>query len=330
MVEAVFNRQGNALHGIGFMVLGTCLFAIMDAMVKWLSAEYSIAQVVFFRSLFAFVPLSVLLLRTSRPLHTTRPLAHLLRSLIGVTAMGCFFYAFSQLPLTEVTAISFSASLIMTALSVPLLGEKVGGRRWAAIAIGFAGVLLILRPTGAPIGLGSAAALVATFLYACTIIAIRSLGRTEKSVTTVFYFTLTSTIAGGALLPWSWRTPTPTDALLFVGVGLLGGTAQMCMTQAARLAPVATIAPFDYLQMLFAVVIGYVVWGHVPAAATLSGAAIIIAAALYILHRETLAKQRDGITLPAAPKPPASPAADGPVAARRGHSSPAQADAMPD
>lgn len=280
------------MRGIALIVAASALFSAMDAMVKWLTADYSIVQIIFFRSAFAFIPLAPWLLREGfGVLRTTRPMGHLARSLIGLCAIFLFFHAFALLPLAEVTAVAFAAPLLMTALSVPLLGETVGLRRWAAILVGFAGVLIILRPGadgGGMGGTGFLVALGATAMYALAMVALRSLGTTERSVTTVFYFTLTATLAAAALLPWQWTTPSAFDALLFVGTGLLGGTAQLAMTQAVRLAPISLIAPFDYTHLLFAASWGFVLWGDLPGANTLLGAAVVVAAGLYVLHRERL------------------------------------------
>lgn len=278
------------------MVAATTLFATLDAVIKWLMADYHVVQVMFFRSAFALVPLVPLVVRQGpRVLATRRPLAHGLRSLVGVVAVASFFIAFGELPLAQVIAVSFAAPLIMTALSGPVLGEAVEARRWVAVAVGFVGVLMIVRPDAATPSAGMMAALVGTVLYAVVMVMMRDLGRTEPSVTTVFWFTLTCTVVTGLLLPWHWRAPGWGDLALFAASGIVGGTAQLLATQALRLAPVAVVASFDYLHLVFSVALGWAVWGDLPTAWTLAGAAVIALCGLVVVRMEASSP-----TLPAA------------------------------
>lgn len=281
-------RQGH-MAGVVCMVAGTAVFAAMDALVKALAADYPVVQLLFFRSAFALVPLAPLLLRAGRAgLATARPWAHVARSGIGMVAIACFFVAFGRLPLAEVTTIGFAAPLLVTALSVPVLGERVGPRRWAAVTAGFVGVVVIARPAGlGAIDLGLAAALLGTVLYAVVMVLMRAMSATERPVTIVAWFTLASIVASGAALPWAWTPPAGWDWALLAAVGILGGIGQLLITQAVRLAPVSVVMPFDYLHLLFAVGLGWAFWGEVPGARTLAGGAVIAAAGLYVLHRET-------------------------------------------
>lgn len=279
------------LMGIACMVAGSAVFASVDAVVKWLMADYSVVQVMFFRSAFALLPLAPLVWRAgAASLATRRPVAHALRAGLGLVAIGSFFIAFRELPLAQVIAISFAASLIMTALSVPILGETVGPRRWAAVAVGFVGVLVIVRPGGAELGLGMVAALLGTVLYAVVMVLMREMARTEKSVTIVFWFTLTCTLLTGAALPWHWQPPSWPDLGLFALLGVLGGSGQLLATQAVRLAPVSVVAPFDYLHIIWSVALGWALWAEVPTLHTVAGAAVIIGCGLYILEREARAR----------------------------------------
>lgn len=275
------------LPGIGCMVAATSLFAALDAMVKWLMADYSVVQVMFFRAAFALIPLAPWAWREGwAVLATGRPLAHVARSAIGIVAIGCFFIAFGALPLAQVTAISFAAPLLMTALSVPVLKEKVGWRRWAAVGVGFVGVLVIVRPGAMAAEAALAAALAGTVLYAVIMVLVRAMSVTERPVTIVAWFTIAALAVSGAALPWFWRTPSAFDLMLLAGVGVVGGGAQLLVTQAVRLAPVSVVAPFDYLHLLFAVGFGWAIWGDLPGSHTLAGGAIIVGAGLYVIHRE--------------------------------------------
>ena len=276
------------------MLLAVAIFSCMDALIKWLSATYPTIEIVFFRSSFAFLPLLPALLQGGRAaLRTRRPLAQAGRAAIGVVSMFGFFYCFRLMPLADVFGIAFSAPIFVTALSVPMLGEKVGIRRWSAVVVGFVGVLVMLRPDTGMFASASWIALLATLLYALGQIFVRDLTKTETTACIVFYVTLTTTIVSGSALPFLWVTPSWRDAPLLAAVGILGGVAQLAFTRAFRLAPAAVISPFDYTGLLYAGALGYYVWGDVPTATFLVGAAIVMASGLYILYRETkLAAQR--------------------------------------
>jgi drug/metabolite transporter (DMT)-like permease len=211
--------------------------------------------------------------------------------------MVCFFTAFALMPLADVVAISLSAPIFVTAFSVPLLAEQVGPRRWAAVLVGFIGVLVMVRPGSAALNDPvSFLPLVGAVLYALALIAMRKLGATERAPTTVFYFTLSCTVLSGLAQPFVWHTPDLADLALLICVGLLGGSAQLLMTQALRIAPAAVLAPFDYTGLVFSIVYGFAFWGEVPARVLLFGAAIVVASGLYILHRETLRKRAGRVT----------------------------------
>ncbi|BBK31091.1 EamA domain-containing membrane protein RarD [Stella humosa] len=276
-------------RGILFMLGAVACFVVMDALIKWLSAKFPTMQVVFFRSLFALVPIAVLVIQQGgiARLKTKRPAMHALRCLIGLGSMVCFFHAFRVMPLADVIAIGFAAPLFVTALSVPLLKEKVGIRRWSAVVVGFAGVLIMVRPGADVFEIGAGVALIGTVLYSLAMILMRDLGRTDTTTAITFYFTMAGTIVAGAAIPFVWVEPVGMDWALLVLVGLIGGVAQLLMTQAFRLTPVAVIAPFDYTAMLWGSILGYAVWGEIPDALLWVGAAIVAASGLYIVHRET-------------------------------------------
>ncbi|HEY5598989.1 MAG TPA: DMT family transporter [Kiloniellales bacterium] len=276
-------------RGIGLMLLAVVMFATMDVLVKWLGATYPTLQIVFFRSLFAFIPLSLFLIRGGglAALRTQRLPQHALRSLIGLAALTSFFYAYSQMPLANAVAIGFAAPLFMTALSVPLLGEKVGPRRWLAVLVGFAGVLVIVRPDAGVFAGAAPVALAGTAFYALAMIFVRKLSRTETSASIVFYFTLTCTVVSGAFMPFQWVAPDAAGWAMLITVGLIGGLAQMALTNALRLADLSVVAPFDYMALLWTAGFGYLIWNDIPGAHVWLGAAIVIASGIYILYRET-------------------------------------------
>lgn len=284
------------LRGILMMVVAVFLFTCMDAVVKWVGSTYPTGQIVFFRNLVAFLPISLFVARTGglAVLRTGNLMGHALRGVVGLAAMASFFAAYALMPLGDVVAIGMSGPIFMTALSVPLLKEQVGLRRWSAVVVGFMGVLLMTRPGAGALAPGALLALSGALFYALAMISIRKLSRTEHPTTIVFYFTLFATLVAALVLPFGqWKTPENlADLGLLVAIGLIGGFAQFAMTHAFRLAPVAIVAPFDYLALAFAMVLGYAIWGDLPDAWILSGAAVVAASGLYILHRETVLARR--------------------------------------
>jgi drug/metabolite transporter (DMT)-like permease len=264
---------------------------VMEGMVKWLSAGFPTVQIAFCRSVGALAVAAALIALNGRGLaglKTRRLRGHFWRSSIGFVSLLGFFYAYGAMPLADAIAIGFGAPIFMAALSVWLLAEKVGLHRWAAVFVGFAGVMLMIRPGQGAISPPALIALGATFLYALAMIQIRKLSTTESAGAIVFYFSLFSTLCSGIAMPFVWVAPGPLDALLLAGVGIIGGLAQLCLTQAYRLAPVSVVAPFDYVIILWGTLIGWFVWGDFPDALTFAGVGVVIASGLYILHREAL------------------------------------------
>lgn len=275
-------------------VLAVLLFGGMDTLIKHLSAGYPVAQLMFVRSLVALLLVGGIAVAWAGrgELRTRRPLAHIVRAFATLVSMGCFFYAFKHLPLAEVYVLSFAGPLFVTALSMPLLGEPVGWRRWAAVLVGFGGVVVMARPEAGTPSLPVLVGLTAAFFYALAMVTVRRLARTESNAAIVVYALATVTVVSGVAAVPVWQAPDPGDAVLMLAVGTLGAGAQMLMTQAFRLAPAAVVAPFEYTGMIWATLFGFLVFGDVPTPAMLSGAAIIIASGLYILHRETMRRRR--------------------------------------
>ncbi|NNF79103.1 MAG: DMT family transporter [Rhizobiales bacterium] len=277
-----------ATLGIVFALLAVACFSGMDVLVKWQSATYAVVQVIFFRSILAFVPLGIMSIFNGG-WEAVRPndiWAHIWRSLIGLCAMSSVFAAFSLMKLADVVAIVFAAPVFATALSVPILGEKVGPRRWFAVALGFVGVLIIIRPGTSAFDPTAVLALFGAACIGITTVYVRKLTRTESNGSIIFSFTLTTTVASGVLLPFFWKTPDSLDLTMLCAIGLLGGIAQMFQTGAARHAEVATITPFKYTALLWAMFYGYLIWGEVPDGWTLVGAAIVGGSGLFIVLRE--------------------------------------------
>ncbi len=286
--EAESQRDAATARGIALMVLAVGLYSIMDAMVKWVGPSYPTLEIVFFRSLFAFIPIAYVLWRSGSlaSLRTRHPLGHAARALTGLISLSLFFYTYAHMPLANVIAISFGAPLLVTALSVLVLRERVGWRRWSAVSIGFVGVMVMVKPDAGLFDRIAILALTATVFYALVIVFIRKLSRTETSTAIVFYYALTSTIVTGAVMPFVWVMPDLEGWVLLILVGVIGGVAQFAMTNAFRLADVSIVAPFDYMPIIWAALLGFFIWGEVPGNSIWLGTAIVMASGIYILFRE--------------------------------------------
>ena len=273
--------------GILAIVLAGLLFTTSHALIKLGGTTYPLIQIMFFRGAFALIPLIPFFWREGIDVvRTQRPGLHAIRCTAGIASMLCFFYALTLLPLADVTAINFTMPLFVTALSVPFLGERVGWRRWTAVVVGFSGVLLMVRPGASILDPAILLAVASALGYAIAVICMRQLGSTERTATTTFYFTASAAVIGAVLLPFVWVPPTPAGWAILILVGLIGGTAQLLMTSAYRLAPAAIAAPFDYTSMIWAMAWGYLLWADVPTVGVLAGAALVIGSGLFILYRE--------------------------------------------
>jgi len=284
-------------RGALLMLGATALFTVMSAIIKGISAEIHFIETMFFRSAFA-LPVMVVIAARGRNwglLRTKRFPAHGVRAFTGTMAQGCSFYALTVLPLAEQTALTYTTPLFVTLLSIPFLGEKVGIHRWSAVLLGFAGILVIALGDGAFQGgglpdrlaaIGMAAAVAQGVWSAMTTLLVRSLSATESSATIVLWQSLLMTLFTLVALPFVWTWPSPLEWLLLILVGLVGGVAQIMLTEAYASAQVSALGPYSYTSILWAVAMGWVLFGDTPGVGTLAGSALIVAAGLYILHRE--------------------------------------------
>ncbi|RDZ26331.1 DMT family transporter [Lysobacter silvisoli] len=271
------------------MLAAVGLFAAMDAGLKLLSAHYPPFQVAALRGAASLPFVLVWALATAGPATLLRvrwPL-HLLRGVLGVGMMAAFVYALRTLPLSTAYSIFFVAPLLITALSVPLLGERVGPRRWAAIAVGLIGVLVLLRPTGqGMLSLASLAVLGAAFAYAASAITVRLLARTDSTQSMMVWLMAMIALGAGALAWPDWVAIRREDLWIILGVGIAGGLGQYAITEAFRLGEASLIAPLEYTALVWGVLLDLSLWGVLPDAVTWVGAAIIVASGLYLLRRE--------------------------------------------
>ncbi|WP_176695902.1 DMT family transporter [Phenylobacterium immobile] len=276
--------------GISLRVGAMLSLAIMQGLVKWVGEQgIPTFEMLFFRNFFGFVPLVIYIAATTgwSVLKTTRPMAHATRAGIGLVGMVCMFGAVQNLPLTEAAAFNFTTPIAMTALSALVLKEYVGPHRWAAVAVGFIGVLIMIKPApGHFNAIGVLFAMGSVIGGAGASVTIRQIGATEKGATIVFYFTLAGTLLGAVGSLFGWKQPDLPTLALLISIGLTGGLAQILLTEALRAAPVGVVAPFDYTQLAWATAISIMVWNDLPGPLTLIGASIIAVSGGYILYRE--------------------------------------------
>ncbi len=280
--------QDRPLLGIGYMTAAFVTVAIGDALAKHLISGLPIAQFLVLRSI------AVLLLMTPffvhagglRVFRTNRLGLHLTRCVLNSISLVVFFEALRRLELATIFAVGFVGPLFMTALSVPILGEKVGIHRWGAIAVGLLGALVILDPGSGGIRAAALLAMLSTFLWACSMVIVRRLSSTESDATLMAYINTSLLIVGAIGAPFDWRPVEPTQLgfIAVLSVTLVSG--QWLMLRAFRSAPVGVVAPFQYSGILWATLIGWWVWGEFPTTNVWVGAAILIASGLYVMWRE--------------------------------------------
>jgi len=280
-------------RGIALMLLGSALLTVNDTVLKWLTAGYPTGQIMFMRGIFVILPVALLVWRAGglAVLRIGSRGAHALRAACVCSGAFLFITGLSFLPLAEAIAITFAGPLFITALAAPMLGEVVGWRRWTAVLVGFVGVLIITRPTGAAIQWAALLPLTASLCGALRDLITRKISTSESSIALLCTSTLGVVLAGLATAPFGWKPIAAFDLGLMVFSGVLIGSAHFLLIECFRLAEAALVAPFKYSNLLWAILFGFVVWGDLPDRWTLTGAAIVVASGLYILRREAQRQQ---------------------------------------
>jgi drug/metabolite transporter (DMT)-like permease len=308
MLSRILDHATGATGGATILVFGLFLFSIQDVIIKHFSGDYSVLQIVFVRGLIAMTLLLLLfaILGERIPLVSKRPLLMICRGLFGFASYTCYYLAVAAMPLAEVVSITFTMPLFVTAMSALILHEKVGIRRWCAVAIGFVGVLIILSPRGEFNPLAVAFAFIAAITYASQTIFTRYLGSHDHPLTiafnAIFIFTCVSGIL--ALLMFSgmisissshpslaffgrdWVMPGNFDLLLMLVIGLIAAIGFYCLSQAYCVSEASAIAPFEFTYILWAVFFGYLLWDETPGPTTFLGILVLVSSSLYIWYRE--------------------------------------------
>jgi drug/metabolite transporter (DMT)-like permease len=283
------HERASRLTGIALMCGAVACFAMLDTTAKYLNLYMSTLQVVWARYTGAFLFPFIVSNPWTRPglTRTTRPVLQLVRSVLLLASTLFNFMALRYLQLDEAIALVFSTPFFVAALSGPMLGEWVRWRRWTAIAVGFVGVLVVTRPGAASFQPAALLSLSAALCYALYSIITRSLARTDSNETTLFYSNIVGALALLPVVPFVWTTPSdPLVIALMVATGVIGSFGHYLLIAAHRLAPAAVLSPFIYTEIVLVIALGFLVFGDLPNRYTLTGAAIVVASGLYILHRE--------------------------------------------
>ncbi|MHB8476194.1 MAG: DMT family transporter [Steroidobacteraceae bacterium] len=298
-------RARERLRGIASMAAAVFVFAIMDALLKGISSRYGPLQVACLRSISSWLFLlpPIAWAGSWRGLRPRNPQLHLLRAVLGIGMLASFVYAVRRLSLAQTYSVFLTAPLLMTALSVPILGEKVAGKRWLAIVIGLGGVLVILRPWGhSDFSLiAAAAAALATICYSLSALTVRTLGRGNSSMSMVFWYLLLVGIGSGVLANADWRPVPVADWGWLIGIGVTGALGQMWLTDAFRRAAPAVVGPFEYTSILWAFAIDWIFWSASPSSSLIVGACIVVAGGIVVIVDERRLGQ---LALSAASPPP--------------------------
>ncbi|MDC3165873.1 DMT family transporter [Candidatus Pelagibacter sp.] len=279
--------------GFFYMFISVCAFSIMDVLVKW-SDAYPVGQVLFFRGFCGIIPI-LFLIPKDRFLNfykTTRPLLHFKRCLSGLIALVAIFIALRNLPLATVVSITFAAPIFTTIFSIFLLNEKVGLYRWLAVLVGFVGIIVITEPGFSSLNFYYIYPIIFCLGLSYVAIAIRKLSTTEPVWLISFFFSFSIAILGLLSLFQGWVMPNFLDLFLLSMVGILGGLANLWLSQSYKYSEVSLVTPLKYLALVFAIIFGYFIWSEVPTLKTLMGALLVILSSFIIFRREMTLKNR--------------------------------------
>ena len=285
--------EQNTRLAVLFILITTVMFAMLDTGVKYVGQFYPVLQIAWARYVFqmAMVPLVIGGTRPRDILRTKRPGLQVLRSLMMVGATLSFFTAVNYMPVAEASAIGMISPLLVTALAIPLLGERVGRRRWMAVLFGLIGALIIIRPGFGSLSWAAILPVITAICYALYQITTRMLAEIDPPITTFFYSGAVGVVVLSLAVPFAWRTPTVSGWAMMIALGLLAGAGHYCVIQAMRRAPASVLAPYSFVQLVWVTVLGYLVFGDFPDNLTLLGAAIVVGSGGYVFYRENVVKR---------------------------------------
>ena len=279
------------------MFISVCAFSVMDVIVKW-SDDYPVGQVLFFRGFFGIIPILFLIPRDRYVdfYKTTRPMLHLKRCLAGLIALVAIFIALRNLPLATVVSISFAAPIFTTIFSIFMLNEKVGFYRWLAVIVGFVGIVIISEPGFSSLNFYYIYPIIFCLGLSYVAIAIRKLSSTEPVWLISFFFSFSIMILSFFSFYQNWILPSFIDLFLLAMIGILGGLANLWLSQSYKFSEVSLVTPLKYLALIFAIIFGYFIWDEIPTLKTLLGAALVILSSFIIFRREMILKKRVSVS----------------------------------
>ena len=279
------------------MFLSVCAFSVMDLIVKW-SENYPLGEVLFFRGFFGLFPIIFLIPRDRLKdfYKTKRSGLHFLRCFVGLIALTSIFIALRNLPLATVVSISFAAPIFTTIMSIFFLSEKVGIYRWLAVIVGFVGIIIITQPGLSVLNIYYIYPIIFCLGLSYVAIAIRQLSASEPVWLISLYFSASITVLGLISLPFGWVMPSLKDFILLSLVGVLGGVANLLLSQSYKLSEVSLVTPLKYLALIFGIIFGYLIWDEVPTILTLFGSALVILSSVIIFRREIYYKKQLSVT----------------------------------
>ena len=279
--------------GFFYMFISVCAFSLMDVIVKW-SDDYPVGQVLFFRGFCGIIPILFLIPkeRYFDFYKTSRPLLHFKRCLAGLIALVSIFIALRNLPLATVVSITFAAPIFTTIFSIFLLNEKVGLYRWLAVLVGFIGIIIISEPGFSSLNFYYIYPIIFCLGLSYVAIAIRKLSSTEPVWLISFFFSFSIMLLSFLSFYQNWILPSLIDLFLLSLIGILGGLANLWLSQSYKLSEVSLVTPLKYLALVFAIIFGYFIWDEVPTFKTLLGAGLVILSSFIIFRRELVLKKR--------------------------------------
>jgi len=279
------------------MFLSVCAFSVMDLIVKW-SENYPLGEVLFFRGFFGLFPIIFLIPRDRLKdfYKTKRSGLHFLRCFVGLIALTSIFIALRNLPLATVVSISFAAPIFTTIMSIFFLSEKVGIYRWLAVIVGFVGIIIITQPGLSVLNIYYIYPIIFCLGLSYVAIAIRQLSTSEPVWLISLYFSASITVLGLISLPFGWVMPSLKDFILLSLVGVLGGVANLLLSQSYKLSEVSLVTPLKYLALIFGIIFGYLIWDEVPTILTLFGSVLVILSSVIIFRREIYYKKQLSVT----------------------------------
>jgi len=280
------SRTESMLPAIGLVLLSVALFSIMDALSKILAARLDAIEIVWGRYLVILALLAPLVGRDPRSVVAARPALQVVRGICLFASAVLFIAGLAFLPLADASAIAFASPLVVTALSIPILGEQVGIRRWSAVAAGFIGVLIVIRPGGGAFDAAALLPLLSAACWALSMVVTRRMGHHDKPLTTLLYSTVVGLVLSSAALPFVWRPASGADWMLIVAMGGLHAGGQYFLIAGLLRGAASLLAPFTYSQIVWSTLLGYLIFGALPTVWTWSGAALIVVSGIYTAHRE--------------------------------------------